>query len=325
MLEYSDTKQTSTQLSPWNNSYSLLRMIWARLIFCCSRENRWTLAAAGMSMDTSVTGASGGPLFTKSTSSQKAGGPLTSLSELSFFLLFWSLLSSLTLFTCSVLLYTLSFSLLPAFTLTLFATHFSPLPLLICSKPFFLKPIWFSSSSVRVFLCSCPAVLQRVVCHFANLGFDTRDCELIKKKKSGADRQRGEGWVLMQFWSRAVTILTCIKTCQTDVDRGVGPLNVYILPSPTWPAKTNSFCPAPRRLFLWVEESLCASLCDLQLSQFPPLLLPTKVSWDRVPHGVLLAATVQTLKINDDPQLATFHRSLWRQTSAKSGSGCPDK
>lgn len=34
-------------------------MIWARLILCLSWENRWTLAAAGMSADPAVTGASG--------------------------------------------------------------------------------------------------------------------------------------------------------------------------------------------------------------------------------------------------------------------------
>lgn len=164
-------------------------MIWARLIFCWSRGKQWTLAAEGMSLDTSVTAASELPIQTI-TNSHK----VTKILNFSLWVILPFFFSDYFFLLFSHLIHRLGPAAHTFLSSTLVFTRF--LPLLFLSKSFFgYYTLSFLSCSVRS-LCSCPAVLQCVVvCLSCQLGCDARDRELTKKKKK---------------WGRWTNVCVCV-------------------------------------------------------------------------------------------------------------------
>lgn len=250
MLKYSHTSQTNGHTTvPLKQfcliDYSLLRMIWARLIFCWSWWKRCTLA--GMPVDSLPKRlALAVKTYTKS------------------------------LWTCDFSLWTiLPFSFLSVlFSLLTPFTHLFSFSLWFLSKPFSLisisLPFPMSNS-----LCCCPAVLQCVVCQPEVCC--QRPWAHQEKEKRGRRKDGVLGWgagPLMNVWSRAVTIRraqTHARLMWCAVGGGAVTLNVYTMLSPPWPTKTNSFWPGNvarlcRMGMKYPSMSLFTSL-HLQLSQ----------------------------------------------------------
>lgn len=131
-----------------------------------------------------------------------------------------------------------------------------------------------------------------------------------------------EGHV-MKVWPQAV--MTKARA-HTRLMWGVIPLSVYSVVAASCPLASGVM------LFLWDRGRsvlLCVSLCFCEtpaLSGSPNSPLPPLHRFHKTQSHMGFCWQQQWwLKINDAPQLATFHISLWRQAFAKSERGGLEK
>lgn len=267
------TKQTSTQLSPSNSSVRLTTHSWGWF------EHDWSSVDPGGIGELLLQqacllipsdGALGGPRLSSSQKIYKKLldlWPLTSLFELSF-------LSSLWLFHLHTTF---------LFSLTFFSFNFY--------TPFFafsLTSISFSSSfNVYVSLCCCPAVLRCVVCRV----WCQRPWAHKEKEKWGRRTDGGLGRGGGSLDASVVTRCheqTSTNTCQTDVvhcRRGCWTPKCLHHAVALLTCINKLILVVERRLFLWDGGMKCPSVC-LSTFSAPPALSGYKPSSPQSFHKI---------------------------------------